>query len=265
MTEVKAKQEREKKWVAAAFTFGVVVRVLIVLFVLTAYTIEDPRPGEQFVSVGMEDYGNNESGSGDVESKSPSEQDNNDEPATSAEETVESTPTQEIVTQETSTVSTPTSPSEATQTTSNPTPDPEPEPQIDSKLDKLLGKIGESGGGPSEGKSDGDGNDGSENGQIDGKGVLQGDGIGWSLSGRGMLGKPKLNETPKKEGKVVLDIYVDRNGKVVETRRNYPASTTADTYLFELAEKAAKKATFSVKSDAPPKQKGSMTFNFKLK
>jgi len=122
------------------------------------------------------------------------------------------------------------------------------------------------GGGGSDGNSEGVGNEGDKNGQIDGSGAVQGDGIGFSLAGRGLIGRPKLTENPKEEGVVVLNVYVDRNGKVTRTTRNYEKSVVSAQghTLFALAEAAAKTAKFSVKNDAPSEQKGEMTFRFEL-
>ena len=42
-------------------------------------------------------------------------------------------------------------------------------------------------------------------------------------------------------------------------------STTLDEYLLKVAKEAAMKATFEAKPDAPAIQKGTITYNFKLK
>ena len=255
------KKDRRKAAVISGLIFSV---IMVLCFFLTAFTIQDPPPGDQFVAVGMADFGQDLSASGDSESEVPSEevQEVVEEEAAQSEE-VQTTQTEEIVTQEQSEASVPTS------TTTEPTQEQEPaeeEQQVSSGLSSILDKINDSsGGGGSEGQGEGTGNEGDPGGQIDGTGVVQGDGVGWSLAGRGMLGKPKLNENPTEEGDVVLNIYVNKQGKVVRTSRNYPLSTTSSNYLFELAEKAAKTAKFSVKNDAPAEQKGTMTFRFRLK
>lgn len=256
------KKDRQKAAVLSALIFAGIV---VLCFILTAFTIQDPPPGEQFVAVGMADFGNTYDAGGDNETEVPSEEVQEVvEEETAQSEQVQTTTTEQIETQETSEVAVPTS-----DTPSNNDTEQEPveeEQQVSSGLSNILDKINDSsGGGGSEGDTEGTGNQGDPGGQIDGTGVVQGDGVGWSLAGRGMLGKPKINENPTEEGIVVLDIYVDRQGKVTRTKRNYVKSTTSSTYLFDLAEKAAKTAKFSVKNDAPAEQKGEMTFRFKLK
>ena len=258
-----SQKDKRNNWIAGIVTFFLMLIVLVICFFLVAFSMPDPPPGETFVSVGMADFGNFEEGSGNEESENPSEVEQDDTSEESASsETVETIAAEQIVTQETAEVITPAS----QQATADPTPNPNPEPTVSKGLGSILDKINEGqGGGASNGQSQSSGNSGNPNGDIDGKGVVQGEGIGWALSGRGLEGKPKLSEDPTEDGRVVLDIYVDRSGNVVETRPNYNKSNTTSSYLFDLAKKAAKKAKFSVKNNAPPKQKGEMTFNFKLK
>ncbi|MGB1032678.1 MAG: hypothetical protein ACPGWM_08685 [Flavobacteriales bacterium] len=259
-------EQKKDRLIASVITFNLSVLVLILCIFLTAFSLPDPLPGETFVAVGMADYGSVVEASGETESENPSEsQENNEAESQTTSETVEANTAPEVVTQEASPVVTPSGTNTTTPTKPTPEPDPEPEPQVSKGLGNILDKINETGGGgPSEGTGEGVGNEGTESGSIDGMGVVSGDGIGFSLGDRGMTGRPKLSEQPKEEGRVVLDIYVDRNGNVLETRANYDKSNTSSSYLFELAKKAAKKAKFQVSANAPPKQKGSMTFIFKL-
>ncbi len=245
-----------------ALAISVAFHVLIVLLLIigVAFKMPDPPIKDQYVSVALADFGNSSTGQGDVESENPREEtQQEDTPQETQTQPVETQP-DPIVTQTESEVSTPSS----TEETVDNTPDPEPDPQVSDALSNALNNINNSGGG--DGDDGTSGNVGTQDGDIDGKGVF-GDGSanGWSLSGRGMSGEPSLSESPIEEGKVVLEIFVDRDGKVKNTKRNYGLSNTSSDYLFKLAEKAAKTAAFTVKSDAPPLQKGSMTFHFKLK
>lgn len=260
----RAEIEKKDRRLAAVLS-GLIFAVIVVLcFFLVAFTIQDPPPGEQFVAVGMADFGQDMVAGGDNETEVPSEevQEVVEEESAQTEQT-QVTQAEEIVTQESSDVSVPTG--------NNPNPQEKPEPieeeqQVSSGLGNILDQINNtSGGGGSDGENEGTGNEGDPEGNIDGMGVVQGDGVGYSLAGRGMLGRPKISEDPTEEGVVVLVIYVNRQGKVVRTSRNYPKSTTSSNYLFKLAETAALTANFSVKTDAPAEQKGEMTFRFKLK
>lgn len=255
------KKDKRTGWI---ISIGVHLVLFVLFYFLAAYVITDPPPGDLYVEVAMADYGTDVTGSGEFETEVPSEtlEEVVEENVSESTQPVETTQADPVVTQETSEVSTPSS--ETTTESSQEVEDPEPE--VSNELSNVLNQINNSGGGGSEGSTEGTGNEGTTEGNIEGKGVVGGkDGIGWELSGRGMVGDPSLSEKPTEEGKVVLDIYVDRQGKVIRTARNYVESNTSSSYLFELAEKAAKTARFNVKDNAAPSQKGKMTFNFKLR
>lgn len=91
-----------------------------------------------------------------------------------------------------------------------------------------------------------------------------GDGMSFSLGGRSMVAAPKIVDNSQKEGKVVVDIIVDKYGKVVKATPGGRGSTTTDRHLEKLATEAAYNTKFNAKPDAPIQQKGSMTFVFIL-
>lgn len=259
---MKREEVEKKDRVIAGVLSGVIfTAVLVLCFFLVAFRIQDPPPGEQFVAIGMADFGSDLSAGGDTESQNPSDTPQDDQAESSSQQT-ESSATTDVATQNASDVSV----NSSTKPNKDPKkPKEDPKPTVSDGLNNILNQINKGGGGGSDGENDGKGNEGNQNGDISGKGVVQGKGIGWSLAGRGMIGEPKLSESPKEEGTVVLDIYVDKSGKVTRTKRNISASTTSSNYLFQLAEKAALTATFTVKNDAPVEQTGQMTFRFKLK
>ncbi|MBK8583833.1 MAG: hypothetical protein IPL86_19090 [Flavobacteriales bacterium] len=84
------------------------------------------------------------------------------------------------------------------------------------------------------------------------------------MAGRGLMRGPNISEKPTEGGKVALDIFVDRTGKVTHVAFNLDRSTTTSQVLFNLAKKAALQCTFSPKPDGPAEQKGDMTFIFIL-
>ena len=121
-----------------------------------------------------------------------------------------------------------------------------------------------------QGKGEGDtkpgGNQGSPDGTPGAPHGLGGSGDGFSvnLSGRSMVSAPKIVDTSQKEGKVVVDIIVDKYGKVVKATPGARGSTTTDRHLEKLATEAAYNTKFNAKADAAIQQKGSMTFVFVL-
>jgi len=123
----------------------------------------------------------------------------------------------------------------------------------------------------SEGIAGGTGNQGVPTGSLDSKVYGPGGGTGdkgpsYNLEGRSVKGTLPL---PKYElqhdGIVVVEVSVDRAGKVVQATPGIKGSNTLDEYLLRVAKEAALKATFEVKQDAPAIQKGSITYNFKFK
>ncbi len=122
--------------------------------------------------------------------------------------------------------------------------------------------------GGSEGITGKPGDQGKENGTPDAKnyeglgGV--GNGIAFSLSGRAAknLSKPKNNSS--EQGTVVIEIWVDRSGKVINTRLRIAGTNTSSSKLQKLAIEAASKARFNVNNDAAEVQKGTITYKFVL-
>jgi len=128
-----------------------------------------------------------------------------------------------------------------------------------------------------EGVAGGPGNQGDPNGSINSKvrgtgsglgtqGTGTGDkGISYSLAGRGFQALPPPKYDYQGEGRVVVEVSVDRSGKVVQATPGTKGSTTLDEYLLRVAKEAALGARFEVKQDAPAIQKGTITYNFILK
>ena len=120
-----------------------------------------------------------------------------------------------------------------------------------------------------EGITQGDGNQGSITGAPDSdnytQGLSQGSGnVEFSLAGRNPLFLPKPKYEYQVEGKVVVEIRVDRNGNVTFARGGVPGSTTIDANLIKAAQEAALKAKFDVKTDAAYTQTGTITYHFIL-
>lgn len=122
---------------------------------------------------------------------------------------------------------------------------------------------GVAGGFGNQGKPDG--NPASNNYEGGGKGN---GGINFSLSGRG---KVYLNEPPydsPEQGRVVVEIIVDRKGNVIRATagKKIPnttvGTTTTDSQLWKVAKDAALHSKFTADPNAPEEQKGYITYNF---
>jgi outer membrane biosynthesis protein TonB len=128
-----------------------------------------------------------------------------------------------------------------------------------------------------EGVTGGTGNQGSLSGSIDSKVRGEGSGLGTSgtgtgdkgisfkLEGRGFRKLPSPKYDYQGEGRVVVDVTVDRQGKVIQATPGTKGSTTLDAYLLKVAKEAALAASFDAKPDAPEVQKGTITYNFILR
>lgn len=121
-----------------------------------------------------------------------------------------------------------------------------------------------------EGETTGQENQGSESGSVNsdnhspGLSGIGDEGISYSLEGRTpqLLPKPEYNY--QVEGKVVVEVTVDRNGNVTIAIAGVKGSTTLDEYLLREAQKAALSAKFDRKPNAPQIQKGTITYYFLL-
>jgi colicin import membrane protein len=121
-----------------------------------------------------------------------------------------------------------------------------------------------------EGVTGGQGNQGALTGSVDSKNRGEGSGLGdkgisYNLSGRGFQKLPLPRYDYQGEGKVVVEVSVDRSGKVIQAVPGAKGSNTLDEYLLRVSKEAALEAQFDVKPDAPAIQKGTITYNFILK
>ena len=109
------------------------------------------------------------------------------------------------------------------------------------------------------GSGDTQGNSQRGNAEV-GKGSSGGN--SWALDGRRCKALPKPSNDFKQEGKVVVAIIVDGNGKVVSAKAT-EGTTISNDATIQLALKAAYKAEFSF-TDRPDKQFGTITYIFKF-
>ncbi|MGC9471307.1 MAG: hypothetical protein ACP5D1_07165 [Bacteroidales bacterium] len=132
----------------------------------------------------------------------------------------------------------------------------------------LSGKNLESAQSTGEGEAGGEGNQGRTEGSVEstshtGRGL--GDkGIAFDLAGRTPQYLPKPEYNYQKDGRVVVEVTVDRYGNVTKAIPGVKGSTTLDDYLLAVARKAALAAKFDPKQDAPAFQKGTITYYFIL-
>ena len=104
------------------------------------------------------------------------------------------------------------------------------------------------------------------NTRVYGEGSATGtEGISYDLAGRQAMSLPKPTYDIRSEGIVVVEITVDRNGKVTKAVPGVKGSTTLEEYFLRVAREAAMSAKFDRKPDAPVIQKGTITYHFILR
>ncbi|MBS9461662.1 energy transducer TonB [Flagellimonas sp. 389] len=138
-------------------------------------------------------------------------------------------------------------------------------------LDALIGGIGKSDGTATG--SEGDDNRAGDKGQPDGDpyatsyygspGSGSGTG-GYGLNGRSLVSQGKVQQQCNEEGRVVVRIVVDRNGKVIKADPGKKGTTNNAPCLLKPARETALKHRWNLDSNAPSQQIGFVVVNFKL-
>jgi len=152
----------------------------------------------------------------------------------------------------------------------------ETKPQVNSKaLYSGKGKTTE-GENKSQGIYKGDGNQGRQDGTPgadnygDGSGTGSGTGLGISVGGglqnRKILALPKPEFRVQSQGIVVVEVTVNRDGKVISAEPGKRGTTATDGVLLAAAKKAALQSKFAVQENAQSfqTQTGTITYHFKL-
>lgn len=124
-----------------------------------------------------------------------------------------------------------------------------------------------SGSGTGSGTGSGSGNgsgSGSGNGSGSGSGTGNGNGTGYYLGNRKALIKPTPNYTCDEQGKVAVQISVDKSGNVIDAKPGTRGTTNAAKCLLDEAKSAALRTKWQPDSDAPDKQVGIIIYNFNL-
>ncbi|MEO1011517.1 MAG: energy transducer TonB [Bacteroidota bacterium] len=139
------------------------------------------------------------------------------------------------------------------------------------KLDALIGGLNTSEGNASG--SEGDDNRSGDKGSPEGDpyatsyygspGSGSGTG-GYGLNGRSLVNKGKVKQNCNEEGRVVVRIVVDRNGRVISATPGVKGTTNNAPCLLDPAKKTALMHKWNLDSNAPSQQIGFVVVNFKL-
>lgn len=87
---------------------------------------------------------------------------------------------------------------------------------------------------------------------------------GYGLKGRSLVNQGKVQQECNEEGRVVVRIVVDRNGKVIDATPGVKGTTNNHPCLLEPARKTAFLHRWNLDQKAPNQQIGFVVVNFKL-
>ncbi|MBN1925483.1 MAG: cell envelope integrity protein TolA [Prolixibacteraceae bacterium] len=110
------------------------------------------------------------------------------------------------------------------------------------------------------------GNQGSVDGTpgVNRYGPGGGEGISFNLSGRSAVSLPEPLYPGNDEGIVVVEVTVDKYGKVTKATPGVKGSTSLNGELLKAAQNAALRTRFNENADAPAFQTGTITYRFVL-
>lgn len=122
-------------------------------------------------------------------------------------------------------------------------------------------------------KSDGDGNTPGNQGALNGSlyaNTYYGEGGGnsgngtskWGLKGRKFAGNKKVQPPCNDEGRVVMEITVNKQGEVIAAQKTINGSNTTSKCLVDAAKEIALSHKWQPDNNAPDKQKGFVVVNF---
>ncbi len=238
--------------------------VLFLLFLFVGMAYPDPPPPEEGITI---NFGTSDEGMGEEQPENPSETSENvEQENVETETTAASNVAEEQMTTQTHTETVNVNASENTTQESETVVE---EQSTSQNLSEALNAFNNnsSSSNANEGETGNPGDQGSLDGDLNspnhnGGGV--GNGVTYSLTGRNMLSTPKIKDNSQEQGKVVVDIVVDKTGKVIKATPGGRGSTTTSPLLYKKALEAALKTKFNAKPDLVGDQKGQMTFVFIL-
>ena len=245
-------KEKKDKGIAAVGTIVVHALIVLVLF-LMAFRTPLPLPGEEGVEV---DLGMMNQGMGNIQPEKPAipqaaqpqqEQSQNDEDLVSQND------------EEAPAIEKPHNPKPTQEK-----PAEQPKPTTNPRAMYQGSNNPQAGG--SEGITGQPGDQGNPNGlagvrQYDGNGG-RGNGTGYDLGGRGAKSLHRPDDDFSEEGKIVVDIWVDRTGQVVRAEVATKGTDIINSAMRQKAVQAAKRSSFAADPDAPEEQHGTITYTF---
>ena len=246
--------EKKDRGIAVAGTIVVHALALLVLF-LMAFRTPLPLPGEEGVEV---DLGMMDQGMGNIQPEKPAV------PEAAAPQPKQERSEEENLTQnddEAPAIEKPKTPKPKSQ--EKPVEQPT-QPKVNDRALFKGNNTPQAGG--SEGITGQPGDQGKPNGlagikQYDGNGG-KGNGTGYDLGGRGAKSLHRPSDDFSEEGTIVVDIWVNREGRVVRAEVATKGTTLINSAMREKAKQAALLSAFAADPNAPEEQHGTITYTF---
>ena len=224
----------------------------------------EPPPPEQGILI---NFGYDDQGSGQEQTKSSVQKPQEVVKEKPVEESVQSRSDQEVLTQDSEDAAKVNSEKSESLKKEEVKEEPKPSEELSKANSKWKNKSDNKS--SSDGITGKEGDQGDPNGSLDSKSYTGGSGgngfklIG--LGGRNMVKPPIIKDISQEEGKVIVDIIVDKNGKVLRANPGARGSTTTSAVLYKIAKEAALSTKFNTNPQAPEQQKGQIVFTFLVK
>jgi len=237
---------------------GTLLFHVVVILVLIFTGLTPPMPPRPEIGVEV-NLGNSDVGMGEKQPDKPAE-----EIATPPPAPTNVTPVEKVVTQEqVKTVKVNNKPKDVTKT--EPKIEPKEEPKkIDNRFVRSKNRKTTKGGSEGDDKKPGDkGKVGGDPNATNYVGT-HGDGVSFNLVGRKGISLPKPSLDYVEEGTVVVKIWVNKSGRVINAEIQEKGTLTPNTQLRKLAIEAAYASLFDAKPDGPEKQVGTIEYIFQI-
>jgi outer membrane biosynthesis protein TonB len=231
------KEEDHRKALYASMVF---VMLMILFFLLVSLEQPNPPLQDKIIEIELPDI--------EVEMGSQpagGSTNNNEEAAPKNNQNVEDSP-RNVITQREET--TPVPKGNGTSNTNNSNNEPKPDNTF------TFGGGGGSGNGSGTSFGNGSGVGGNGDGNTPGDGTYN--------TSRKVTTRPSFNSNAQEEGTIALDIWIDANGNVVNTKYKESKSSSGSEYLIGLARKAAKTMKYDKKPNASVEHVGYQVFSF---
>lgn len=258
--------EHERK--SFTITMVITITILILCFFFGMTYLDPPPENGILINFGNTDTGMNNDNSEELTQSAPQPTPSVAQPETASEKVMTQDVEDAVAVKESKKIKS----KEPVKEVVKPTKVTKPSPSKDAQdaLKNLMNGVKQDG---TTNKSDGDGktpgNQGALNGSIygnsyygDGSGNSGNGGSKWGLKGRKFSGNKMVQPPCNDEGRVVMQITVNKRGEVIAAQKTIDGSNTTSKCLVDAAREIAMSHKWQPDDNAPDTQKGFVVINF---